>query len=79
MPLYSYRCPSCDSTADHYNSIANRHEGPACCGAPMRQSITAATVIGEMKPYYCVATSQMVTSREQRRKVIKEHGLVEAG
>lgn len=79
MPLYSYRCAECGSETDHYNSIAERHNGPLCCDVPMAHQIVPVAVVGEMKPYYCVATEQMVTSRKQRRDVIKQHGLIEAG
>lgn len=79
MPLYSYRCTQCDSATDHYSSIAERHNGPECCDGRMTLQIVPVAVVGEMKPYYCVATEQMVTSRKQRRDVIKQHGLIEAG
>lgn len=79
MPIYAYKCAECDSAKDDLRSIAERHNGPECCGEPMKLQIVPTHVCEDMKPYYCHATGQMVTSRRHRRDVIARNDLVPVG
>lgn len=83
MPLYTYKCPKCDKTTDHVNSIANRKNGPECC-EPMELKIMPTMVQdplggGANPGYDCPVTGEHVTSRKRRREIMRENNLVETG
>lgn len=84
MPLYTYACPKCGGVDTEFNTVANRHAGPVCCGASMKLEITPTQVAnvlggGDFQGYRCPVTDQWVTSRRQRREIMARQGLIEAG
>lgn len=84
MPLYTYACPKCGAVDTEFNTVQNRHAGPTCCGEVMMKEITTAQIAnvlggGSFQGYKCPVTDQWVTSRQQRRNIMAEHNLVEAG
>ncbi len=84
MPLYAYRC-ACGNERREFNTIANRHNGPECCGDVMQKVIEAPQIQaqilggGNLHGYKCPITGKWVTSRKERRNIMAEHGVVEAG
>lgn len=84
MPRYAYRCP-CGLVAHEFNTIAERDSGPRCCGTVMTRVIEAPQIQaqilggGALPGYECPVTGRYVTSRRERRNIMAEHGLVEAG
>ena len=83
MPTYTYECEICDKIKDAYNTIAGRHNSPACdCGYAMVLKIVPTQLQpvlggGDWPGYKCVVTDKFVTSRKQRREIMAEHNLVE--
>jgi hypothetical protein len=70
MPLYSYRCPSCNSTCTEFRKIDERNQVPKCeswiiladtpgesqeCGVEMERIIEAPMVAPDIGPYQAVA------------------------
>lgn len=86
MPLYTYRCAECGEESTEFNTIARRHKNtPNCCGAPTKLKITPTQIQaqilggGATPGYHCPITGKFVTSRKERREIMKRHNVVEAG
>ena len=84
MPLYTYACAKCGGNVEHFNTVENHAKGPECCGSSMVQRIVPVNLGvvlggGSFQGYKCPVTDQWVTSRQQRRNIMAEHNLVEAG
>jgi len=83
MPIYSYKCKECETVIDQYNTIDDRHKGPACHGSMKLQIMPTqlAPVLGggDFQGYMCPVTDKFVTSRKERRNIMAEHNLVEKG
>ena len=84
MPLYTYECPVCHRREDGLRPVDKRNEGPECHGGRMALLIVPPMVQpilggGNFPGYRCPVTDQWVTSRQQRRNIIAEHGLIEKG
>lgn len=84
MPLYSYQCQKCERVEDAIRKVVDHAIGPDCCGEPMRQKITAPMLApimggGNWAGYQCPVTGRFVTSRRERKNIMAEHDLVEAG
>lgn len=85
MPLYTYECKSGHRT-EAIRRIADRHDALDCstCGQPTEMRIVPTQVQpvlggGNFPGYYCVVDDTWVSSRKQRREIIKKHDLVERG
>lgn len=82
MPLYTYRC-TCGKESREFNTIADRDLSPNCHG-PMKRVIEAPQVQAQIlgggthPGYLCPVSGRYITSRRERRNVMKEHGLAEA-
>ncbi len=86
MPIYTYECEICDEVQDGYNTIAGRHSNaPTCkCGQPTTLAIRPVNLApilggGDWQGYMCPVTDTFVTGRRQRRNIMAEHNLIEAG
>ena len=76
MPVYAYRCSSCDYGFDGMNSVENRHNVQCPkCGQACRIEIAQVSVI--CWPSYQHHTLGQVTGPRQRERRIKEMGLEE--
>jgi hypothetical protein len=84
MPLYTYQC-KCGKTQDSYKSIADRKNCPTCeCGGETKLIIVPTQIApviggGDFPGYKCPVTDTFVSSRKQRREIMKKHDLVEKG
>ena len=85
MPLYDYKC-KCGHVEVAQNKIDDREtHAPSHCDEQMRMIITGSYHIapvlggGGFQGYKCPITDKFVTSRRERRNIIAEHGVVEAG
>ena len=82
MPKYVYTCASCFRETEGIRRIADRHKSPVCdCGSKTNLTITATAFVcpaADFTGYRCVATGQEITSESQRKRVMKENGLVDA-
>lgn len=85
MPLYTYRCSKCQKTQDAIRSISDRKNGPICCNTQTKQILTPTMIdpillgAGTYQGYQCPITDEYVTSRKQRKEIMKRHDLVEMG
>lgn len=84
MPTYDYQCDECCETQTAIRKIADRKNGPECCGKQTKQIITTSNIQpvlggGSFEGYKCVVTDEWVDSRKKRREIIAKHGLEEAG
>ena len=81
MPLYEYRCEKCGEVFDAFRSVEDRKKTKCeTCGenAEMQISFTA-SIQKPIAPYYCEGLGQVVHSRAQRKRVMKERNLEEVG
>ena len=81
MPLYAYRCPTCQAEQDAYLPVAEVDTGaPDCPGhGQMRQYLTPVMVSVQPECHFiCSATDQPVTSHRQRANIMAEHRLIDA-
>jgi putative FmdB family regulatory protein len=81
MPLYEYRCLTCRETTEAMRSVADRDNAPACdhCGEVTRKIISLnGKVHPDFEPYYDDNLETDVKSKQHRKKVMQEKGVVEA-
>jgi len=46
MPIYDYQCPHCHKRAeDVARSVADRDDGPVCCGEKMKRDVSGAAFV----------------------------------
>jgi putative FmdB family regulatory protein len=82
MPLYDYECRNCGKVNDVIAPVAA--DTLACkCGASMKRLFSFRVNINpDYEPYYdenISKTGEWVKSRQHRRELMKENGLVEVG
>ena len=85
MPLYEYKC-KCGHTEDAHNSIEERNSNaPVHCDERMSIRIGASHHIapvlggGGFPGYQCPVEGKYVTSRKERREIMKRNNLEERG
>ena len=80
MPLYEYRCNDCGGLTEAFRSIAERDNCPPCehCGGDTFKIISAQRVHSDFAPYYDDNLETHITSKQHRKKVMKEQGVTEA-
>ena len=79
MPLYDYYCKSCKAEWEAFNSMANREEESCRCGTPATVQISATRTKPVIMDYFSENLNSHITGPEQRRRVMKESGVEEAG
>lgn len=79
MPIYVIRCTECGETAEVFRNISEMNNLPEHCGKVMRRVICAPMVVADIQPYRSMATGEMITSRSQHSRHLRQHGLVEVG
>ena len=79
MPLYSYKCQTCSEVTDASRSIADRADAPSCaeCGSNTKKIIAKYTVHPDFAEYYDDNLETHITSKQHRKKVMKERDVVE--
>lgn len=81
MPIYTYKCPQCESERDDFNRIDDRHTNAPVCECGTRMAMQISPVRGSVQPdahYVCPASGERVTSHRQRRETFAKHGLMDA-
>lgn len=87
MPIYDIECRNCGPITDIWAKIDDLH--PACpqCGHATRRLISPPHIICDLTPYFDenladarkAPQGSYVTSRQDRKRKLKEFGLVEVG
>jgi len=80
MPIYEYRCPGCHELTEAYRRVSERNDAPACraCGGATNKIISAGRVHPDFSPYYDDNLEAWVKSKQHRKKIMREQGVVEA-
>lgn len=74
MPIYNARCSKCEKLEDYYQTIAERHHTPLCCGAGMEKVITkAAAVFGDLPDYTSPIDGRWISGKRQRTEDFKRN------
>ena len=87
MPLYDVDCPNCGEITDIWAKIAENHVSCPRCGAKTKRLISPTRIICDLEPYFDENLAhpqksphgQWVTSRQDKKKKLKEQGLAEIG
>lgn len=86
MPIYDYECDKCGFKPDIWAKIDEK-QLPCDCGSVMNRVLSPTRIICDLEPYYdeCLADARKapsgcyVTSRQDRKRKMKELGLIEVG
>ena len=77
MPLYDFRCKTCQNVDK--NIVAAPDEYPSCteCGGETEHYWTESGSIhgDEIKPFWCPVSDRMISSRTEWQKVMRENQL----
>jgi putative FmdB family regulatory protein len=80
MPVYSYQCPKCHEIVEEFRRVDERNTVKCDCGMQMEIVVlTAPNHPKEMLPHYDAGLGKWVRDRDDRKKIMKEKGLKEAG
>jgi putative FmdB family regulatory protein len=87
MPLYDYKCQNCGVIEDIWAGIEENNLFCPLCEGIMTRLISAPHIICDLKPYFDENLADpkktpqgvWVTSRQDRKRKMKELGLMEAG
>jgi putative FmdB family regulatory protein len=83
VPVYDYRCSTCNAVTTIYRTVEARHDCPECssCGAATEKVISAPSfVMPDIQPYRAVAGDRRwISSRSEHRQFLKEFGYEEVG
>ena len=78
MPTYDFICESCKKTSEVFCSIDDR-AGQTCehCGGALKQQIVAPYVPQEFVPHFDKGLGVYVNSRQHRKQIMRQKGLIE--
>lgn len=75
MPVYQSYCDHCNTRHEYYQSVANCHVTPFCCGERTEKRIFSAPMgIVDIPAYESPASGKWITSRAERREDFKRTG-----
>lgn len=78
MPLYTFRCGQCGSTATEFRKIAERNDGPECRHGPgamrMQRIIEAPAVQADLPGYTSPIDGRWIEGRRARAEDLKRNG-----
>jgi putative FmdB family regulatory protein len=81
MPVYTYRCGTCEQSRDAFNKVDDRDCSPECCGQAMARQFTAPMVQvpgGIDVNYRCPMSGEVVQSMKRRKYLMEKHGVVDS-
>jgi putative FmdB family regulatory protein len=79
MPVYTYCCENCDVSVDLFRSVEARRDPALCeCGSKMKR-VPERFVADTFEAYYDEGLGCDVETKAEKRRVMKELGVVEAG
>ena len=79
MPVYDIQCLRCKKEETIFRKLSEYNDLPECCGEAMIRKICAPNVISDIQPYRSMVTGEMITSRGQHHRHLKQHGCTEVG
>jgi putative FmdB family regulatory protein len=81
MSLYDYKCWKCGKTQEAHRSIAERYNGPECCGAPTEKQVSHYHVAPMFNAYRAVGheRGRVIKNRDEHRDYLKRYGYEEVG
>lgn len=82
MPLYAYRCSTCERRQDAFARVDERHNAAPECHGRMQLEIMPAMVTPDIQPYIAVAgdkAGKPITSRREHREFLKRNRFIEVG
>jgi len=72
MPLYDAMCQTCGKVLEYYQSAANCHDTPMCCGQKSQKAIlTAPFGIVDIPAYVSPTSGKWINSRRERNEDMK--------
>ena len=75
MPVYSYKCPSCQSAFDRFRKLAEYDSPQTCdCGTVAAKQLAAPAVRGDYAGYSCPVTGQWIEGRRAHEENLRRHG-----
>ena len=79
MPLYDYHCSTCNKNSEGYSNIEERNNQKCDkCNNLLKVQISGVNKeIRPFNPYYDEALDYHIESRDQKKRVLKERGLVQ--
>ena len=80
MPLYTYRCPRCAEELELLRPVSQRRAQVLCpsCRSFMQKTVIL-PVVRTFEPYFDEGLGSDVYSESDRRALMKERGVIEAG
>ena len=76
MPIYSFRCFSCDARLDEMRSVERRRDPiPCVCGGQLKR-VPEQFKVDTFEPYYDEALDADISSRRERRAGMRGVGVV---
>lgn len=75
MPVYSYKCPSCQKTFDRFLRLVDYDLPQNCdCGTQAVKQLCAPAVRGDYAGYSCPVTGQWIEGRRAHEENLARHG-----
>lgn len=87
MPIYDVLCPQCGELTDIWAKIEEIKAKCPLCGKETERLISPTRIICDLEPYFDEnladakksPNGQWVTSRQHKKKILKDQNLVEKG
>lgn len=79
MPRYCYECPECGHQDELYRKVNGRNQPANCPSGHRMKRVPEHFEADTFEPYYDEGLGSDVHSEADRRVIMKEMGLVEAG
>jgi putative FmdB family regulatory protein len=76
MPLYDYKCPTCNRKREVMLKLEDLHKTVSClhCDTAMNRLVSAPYVVGDYAPYECPVTGRMIEGRRAHEENLKRTG-----
>lgn len=75
MPVHDYKCATCGKRREVFLKIADLNSTVYCkCGQPMLRQVAAPYVRGDLPPYDCPVTGQIIEGRRAHEENLKRTG-----
>ena len=75
MPLYEYKCPSCQARFERVLPLARYAEPQTCsCGAVADKLLSAPAIFTDFEGYRCPVSGDWIEGRKAHEENLKKHG-----